>query len=134
LNSEAGTVQYAAPELYQDAGPCTNKVDVFAFGLMLYEIVVGSPVFDPREPPFPIMRRLLAGEMPSVPDRYGIVMQQLIPRCWSMNPDSRPSFSDILEEFRQNDLALIPGADSDVVREYVIGVRAWEDRLVQLSP
>jgi serine/threonine protein kinase len=41
-----GSVQYAAPELY-DEPPCSEKIDVFAFGLILYELVVGRPVFDP---------------------------------------------------------------------------------------
>jgi serine/threonine protein kinase len=42
-----GSVQYAAPELYDDP-PYSEKIDVFAFGLILYELVVGRPVFDPH--------------------------------------------------------------------------------------
>jgi hypothetical protein len=49
-------------------------------------------------------------------------------------PESGPSFGDILEEFRLHDSAHIPDADSDQVREYVIGVHAWEARAVQSSP
>jgi serine/threonine protein kinase len=45
---EAGTVHYAAPELYDDRIRPTPTVDVFSFGLILYEILVGVPVFSPE--------------------------------------------------------------------------------------
>jgi serine/threonine protein kinase len=76
----------------------TSKVDVFSFGLILYEILVGTPVFPDSMPPFPIMRQFFEGSMPPIPATCGQFMQQLIPRCWSMNPESRPSFAEILVE------------------------------------
>jgi hypothetical protein len=72
------------------------------------------------------MRRIIAGEMPTIPDSCGPFMQGLIPRCWAMNPESRPSFEDILDEFRVNNFALFPAVDATAVREYVTGVLAWE--------
>jgi serine/threonine protein kinase len=124
--SETGTVHYAAPELFQETIPYTNKVDVFSFGSILYEILVGSPVFDPDEPPFPVMRVILAGEMPPVPDSCGKYMQQLITRCWSKEPESRPSFPDIFEDFRAHNFAIFPDADGHMIRDYVCGILAWE--------
>jgi serine/threonine-protein kinase len=123
---ETGTVHYAAPELFQDIVPYTKKVDVFSFGSILYEILIGSPVFDPDEQPFPVMRQLFLGNMPAIPDSCGKFMQQLIPRCWSKNWESRPSFPDILNEFRMNDFAVFPESDSNLIREYICGILAWE--------
>jgi serine/threonine protein kinase len=127
LTSGAGTPHYAAPEQFRD-DPYTNKVDVFSFGLILYEILVGSPVFPFSLPPFPVMRMILKGEMPSIPDSCGKFMQLLIPRCWSMNPDNRPSFEDIFLEFQAAQFDIVPGADAFLVREYSCGVLAWETR------
>jgi serine/threonine protein kinase len=42
-----GTIQYQAPEIYGE-DPYTGKVDVFSFALVLYEILVGYPVFSPK--------------------------------------------------------------------------------------
>jgi serine/threonine protein kinase len=42
-----GTIQYQAPEIYGE-DPYTQKVDVFSFSLVLYEILVGYPVFSPK--------------------------------------------------------------------------------------
>jgi serine/threonine protein kinase len=44
LTGGAGTVNYAAPEQFRDEGT-TNKVDIFSFASILYEIYVGSAVF-----------------------------------------------------------------------------------------
>jgi serine/threonine protein kinase len=125
---EGGSVHYAAPEQYQDEIECTNKIDVFAFGLILYEILVGCAVFPSSMEPFPVMRILLAGEMPTIPEKCGHFMQNLIPRCWSMNPEDRPSFDEILNEFQAANLAIIPGADPEQIRGFLVGVLAWETR------
>jgi hypothetical protein len=53
-------------------------------------------------------------------------MQRLIRRCWSQKPEDRPSMEEIFIEFQSNNFAIIPEAISDVVREYVLGVIAWE--------
>jgi hypothetical protein len=43
-----------------------------------------------------------------------------------MDPESRPSFESIFDEFRSNNYQLFPGADAAVIGEYVWGVLAWE--------
>jgi serine/threonine protein kinase len=123
-----GDVRYTAPEIY-GVNPCyTSKADVYSFGLVLYEMLVGSPVFDPRDRPHQVLGQIVTGNFPAVPDECGRFMQQLIARCWSMDPKARPSFRDILDEFRDNDFALLPGANATAIREYVYGVLLWESR------
>jgi hypothetical protein len=56
-------------------------------------------------------------------------MQSLIPRCWSTNPNDRPSFEDILNEFRSCGFAILPGADADVIRKAVSEVLEAERSL-----
>jgi serine/threonine protein kinase len=126
FTSDAGTAHYAAPELFQDTIPITTQADVFSFGSVLYEIILGYPVFGPSEPPCPIMRSVLAGDMPRVPEECGKFMQNLIPRCWSQKPEDRPSMGDIFNEFQTNGFEIIPGVIPNNVREYVFGVIAWE--------
>jgi TPR repeat protein len=125
---ETGSVHYAAPEQYQDEIECTNKVDVFAFGLILYEILVGCAVFPSSMEAFPVMRLLREGAMPTIPEKCGCFMQNLIPRCWSINPANRPSFNEILNEIQAANLEIIPGADPERIRDFLIGVLAWEAR------
>jgi serine/threonine protein kinase len=126
LTSDTGTPHYAAPELFQETTPYTTKVDVFSLGSVMYEIILGFPVFPSSLQPFPIMRQVLAGDMPPVPIECGKFMQGLIRRCWAKNPEERPSMHEIFNEFQSNQFEIVPGAMSDTVREYVLGVIAWE--------
>jgi serine/threonine protein kinase len=125
LTGATGTVHYAAPEMYKDGG-ITNKVDVFSFGLILYEILVGRAVFRSSKPPLRVMKRVLSGEMPAIPESVGKVMQSLIARCWSLKAEDRPSFDDILNEFLKQRFAVFPGASSEKVFEYARSVHDWE--------
>jgi hypothetical protein len=124
---EAGTLYYAAPEMFKEEIP-TTKVDVFSFGLILYEILVGSPVFPLSMAPFAIMRCILSSDMPEIPASCGEMMQELIKRCWSMNPAARPSFDEIFAESQANNFDIVPGANSNTVRDYARGILAWEAR------
>jgi hypothetical protein len=72
------------------------------------------------------MKKTLTGERPSIPDSCGKYMQGLIPRCWSMIPENRPSFEDIFMEFQGVEFNIIPQASAFHIREYVCGVLAWE--------
>jgi serine/threonine protein kinase len=123
---DAGTIQYAAPEMFEE-GDQTTKIDVFAFGLVLYEILLGRPVFSLSQTPYEIMRHIIGGEMPAIPDRVLPVIKQVIEGCWSLNPNQRPSVDDILHAFRSVNYEIVPGADRDEVSSYVRGVRDWEE-------
>jgi serine/threonine protein kinase len=122
---DTGTVNYAAPERFQEEIPCTNSVDVFSFGSIIYEILTEKPVFPSSLPPFHVMKLLFEGQMPVVPDSCGY-LQQLIRRCWSRTPESRPSFYSILHEFANQGFAVVPGSNPRQVRQYVEAVCKWE--------
>jgi serine/threonine protein kinase len=126
LTIDGGTVNYAAPELFKDGAVHTSRVDVFAFGLVLYEILTEQAVFPRSEYAFPIGTRISHGELPAVPEECGPVMQALIPRCWSMNPEKRPTFDEIIREFKAENFRIVPGADVVRVAAYVEDIERWE--------
>jgi serine/threonine protein kinase len=124
--TESGTVYYSAPEMFLSDGVCTTKADIFCLGLVLYEILTGSAVFPISMHAFHVLRKLRYNELPAVPDSCGELMQDLIHRCWLRKPESRPSFDDILNEFRKADFELRPGVDRLKVRQYVNDVLGTE--------
>jgi hypothetical protein len=121
-STDGGTVHYSAPELYFNKPVCTRKTDVFCFGLVLYEIVTGLAVFPRSMYAFTVIQQLRSHDLPAVPDSCGWLMRDLIDRCWLREPASRPSFDDILHDFREADFELFPGVDRLRVREYVTDV------------
>jgi serine/threonine protein kinase len=120
-----GTPHYAAPELFEEEAR-TEKVDVFSFGLILYEILAGVAVFPKVLMPLEIIRRHREGKRPVIPSNIDPVMKKLIERCWSPDPSNRPSFNDILESIAANDFRIIPKAQARTIRLYVTGVQDWE--------
>jgi serine/threonine protein kinase len=122
---DTGTPHYAAPELFEDSLR-TEKVDIFSFGLILYEIIVGRAVLARDMPPFEIIRWHKSGKRLSIPDAVFPSMKTLIWNCCFPNPSGRPSFGDILECMESNQYEIIPKVDGNIVRQYVKGVRDWE--------
>jgi serine/threonine protein kinase len=116
---QAGTYAYAAPEQWNAIARYTDKVDVFAFGLVAYEILTGRPV-----------QRDVASRLPVPPASFGPpLMENVIRRCWRQNLSDRPSFQDIFIEFQANGWAILPGADPVRIGMSVAQVLSLEDLL-----
>jgi serine/threonine protein kinase len=126
LAQTGGTVNYAAPELFHEGAAHTRQVDVYAFGLLMCEILTGTAAFRSTDYQFPIMKRILTGQMPPVPDECGSLMQGLIRRCWLMDPVKRPCADEIIEEFRAAQFQIVPRADQVKLLMYVSDIEAWE--------
>ncbi|XP_076898385.1 RAF-like serine/threonine-protein kinase 20 [Bidens hawaiensis] len=91
-----GTLPWMAPELLN--GSTTNvseKVDVFSFGITMWEILTG-------EEPYANMHcgAIIGGIVkdtlrPIIPDRCEPEWKKLMEECWSTDPIVRPSFTEI---------------------------------------
>jgi len=92
-----GTPFYMAPELAAGAREARAAADVFAFGVMAYEMLCGRPPF--AEPP---LLTSLAGKpiTPAPPLRVDGLdgsYAALINRCLAADPAARPSATDLRE-------------------------------------
>lgn len=95
----AGTPSYMPPELLSGQ-PFSKAVDVFMFGILLWEIFS-------RDIPFrgydvsDIKRRVLAGERFRVPTvDCPRECQELMKRCWDGEPSCRPTFDEVCQVLR----------------------------------
>jgi aurora kinase len=117
-----GIVQYAAPDLY-DNPPDSEKIDVFAFGLILYELVVGRPVFGPTLSLKQIMKKVLGDVRPDLPPEMSEDVKTLIQRRWTGKPSNRLPFDHILGAIQRIRFKVLPVVNSDVVKAFLADIR-----------
>jgi serine/threonine protein kinase len=96
-----GTPAYMAPELISSRAPASPASDMWAFGLLAYELLVGQRAF--TSPP---ALALLRGEpLPnrtaaSWPDAVPSNLRALVEACLSLSPEERPSAEQIAVALR----------------------------------
>lgn len=104
---------YIAPELYENSN-CSNKADVYSYALILYELFALKL---PTTEKCPIIR----GSRPSldeIPPQY----IELIESCWSQEPNSRPTFKQIVQDFITNGDKYfnMPNIDKEILQNYTL--------------
>jgi serine/threonine protein kinase len=99
-----GTIQWSAPEIL-GAQPYTEKVDVYSFGVLLYELLTEHIPF--REvPPIQVVRLVKdRGKRPELPVDCPRPLAELIGECWTSLPEERPTFEAILPRFLSHEVA-----------------------------
>lgn len=123
-----GTACYMAPEVIRGQD-YDEKVDVFAFACILYELITGHTLIEMKNlslTAFGYQNRIASGYRPDVPVEIdGTPLGELLVRGWDANPFTRPSFDEILATLLDPNNALAD-VDFDVIQEYVDTVQSWE--------
>lgn len=95
-----GTPLYISPEILCDE-TYTKCGDVYAFGLITYEIVTNRIPFAGYGP-FKIISEVLKGHRPKFDDMISSAFRNLIEKCWSHDPNDRPTFNEIVDMLKSN--------------------------------
>ena len=100
-----GTFGYMAPELFQEGAKHTKEADVYAFGIIVYEVITGARSFGRRRPAELPMRAIL-GLTPARPEDpvasgFGQGTWELIAKCWYAIPQRRPTAREAWEHFER---------------------------------
>lgn len=137
LNSGPNNPRWLAPEIVSGASGFTFATDVYAFGVVMYEMLTfqvpwSTETIDTKQPAntnnknnstsgknnsqssWQIISWLLEGQRPRIPDeltggRFDGIDKYiaLMERCWAQDAEWRPSFSELVPELRSIAMALM---------------------------
>eukprot|EP01094_Clydonella_sp_ATCC50884_P000317 TRINITY_DN10246_c0_g1_i2.p1 TRINITY_DN10246_c0_g1~~TRINITY_DN10246_c0_g1_i2.p1 ORF type:complete len:366 (+),score=26.87 TRINITY_DN10246_c0_g1_i2:109-1206(+) len=100
-----GTPGFIAPEMLEsNESTYSFEVDVYSFGMVLYELMSLRRPFEHADESFSVTKAVLSGDLPTIPDKlksyYGEELCSLYTACTSISAHNRPSFSQVLQGLR----------------------------------
>jgi len=108
MTSNLGTTAWCAPEVLVSGQKTryTVKVDVYSFGLVLWELWEKKRPFEELTSRFDIMDAVRAGKRPEISANCPASFRALIQRCWQADPARRPMFKYIVR-YLKDELARV---------------------------
>jgi serine/threonine protein kinase len=117
--------RYLAPEHYDRTFRCAS--DVFAFGLILFEILAGRPAFPEGLNRWQIACMVVVtGARPEIPDSVLAPARALIEDCWAADPDDRPTFAEIVDRLSEMQFKVTTHVNPGKVAAFVKRIEDWE--------
>ena len=113
IKDAGGTFGYMAPELFQQNAKPSEEADIYAFGMVVYEVVTGTRPFR-RYKVVELPLLTTQGLRPIKPEDpvavgFGSGTWEFVERCWDGNFDRRPTAGEAVVHFE-----FIAAASTDV--------------------
>ncbi|XVE72800.1 hypothetical protein DITRI_Ditri11bG0067600 [Diplodiscus trichospermus] len=113
-----GTLPWMAPELLNGSSSrVSEKVDVFSFGISMWEILTGEEPYADMHCGAIIGGIVKNSLRPPIPERCDPDWRKLMEQCWSRDPESRPSFAEITNRLRSMSMLLQPKGPNRQARQ-----------------
>ncbi|XP_076951513.1 serine/threonine/tyrosine-protein kinase HT1-like isoform X1 [Bidens hawaiensis] len=133
LADDPGTYRWMAPEMIKRKS-YGRKVDVYGFGLILWEMVAGTiPYKDmtPIQAAFAVVHKNLR---PSIPANCPQAMRALIEQCWSSHPEKRPEFWQVVKVLEEFETLVVRNGNLNLLQhptclDHKKGLRHWIQKL-----
>jgi hypothetical protein len=92
-----GTPQWMAPEILMCSIYYDGKVDVFSYGIVLWELLTGGLPY--HNAPMEKLGYMVVqeGRRPLIPDGTPRELSDLITACWATSAQERPTFTQIIQ-------------------------------------
>eukprot|EP00930_Biecheleria_cincta_P070785 TRINITY_DN58394_c0_g1_i1.p1 TRINITY_DN58394_c0_g1~~TRINITY_DN58394_c0_g1_i1.p1 ORF type:complete len:597 (+),score=75.55 TRINITY_DN58394_c0_g1_i1:87-1793(+) len=98
LTTQLGTVTHMPPELFlleREAMSLSPKTDVYSYGILLWQLLMGKPPYQGMMAP-QIVMFIARGKRLTLPDDTTAIWKELFRNCTHDSPDERPTFDTVL--------------------------------------
>ena len=130
MTKNVGTPHWMAPELLMSSGGYGNKVDVYSYAIVLWEILTSQLPYDGMKQSQIIASVLMENLRPKMPPGVPRNLEALMTECWARDPSQRPSFAEVVRRF-QSGMIFFEGADEEKVMEYIMSAEPSEEESQQ---
>ncbi|GJP42545.1 hypothetical protein CLOM_g2098 [Closterium sp. NIES-68] len=110
MTCETGTVRWMAPEVI-DHKPYTRKVDVYSYGIVLWELVTCELPFKGLTFIQLAYNVVHKNQRPDIPPSCNPELARLMAECWDRDPAARPEFADIVPRLERIQAEVGPGGE-----------------------
>ncbi|OHT11677.1 TKL family protein kinase [Tritrichomonas foetus] len=96
-----GTAHWMAPEVVMSSPYYNEKVDVYSFAILLWELLTGDMPYQ-KLSQVNITLGIIQGTLrPPLPDDTPPKLSELIQKCWNQDPNKRPSMNRVVSNLKQ---------------------------------
>ncbi|KAK5576072.1 hypothetical protein RB653_007210 [Dictyostelium firmibasis] len=99
---------WLAPEILNKTKEASTQTDVYAFGVILWELVTRKDYFGDIGFMTLIEEKVISGERPKIPEDCPEMYAKLIVECWQNDASQRPKFSEIEDRLIKIAEAMFP--------------------------
>lgn len=130
LEDDAGTYRWMAPEMIKHR-PYGRKVDVYSFGLLMWEMITGAIPYEDMSPVQAAFAVVNKNIRPVIPSDCSAALRILIEQCWSTFPEKRPEFREIVKFLEQFESDLASGEALEQIEKLTIQdhKKNWVEKL-----
>ncbi|KAF9974849.1 hypothetical protein BGZ73_001664 [Actinomortierella ambigua] len=98
-SASKGTVRWMAPELFTYEPPYSTKSDMYALGMVMWELAANCTIpFKGQLDNLMVISLVRDGEREELPDDTPLMYRQWVERCWDQDPEKRPDAQEMIKE------------------------------------
>eukprot|EP01103_Thecamoeba_quadrilineata_P010626 TRINITY_DN2343_c0_g1_i1.p1 TRINITY_DN2343_c0_g1~~TRINITY_DN2343_c0_g1_i1.p1 ORF type:complete len:155 (-),score=20.36 TRINITY_DN2343_c0_g1_i1:52-516(-) len=112
-----GTVQWMAPEILLNKGQYNEKVDVYSFGIVVWEIITMSKPYAEMPNDQPIISKIQQHVKNNgrllIPSLVPATWREIMESAWNGTPEDRPQMAELFESILDDDVEWLQALDNE---------------------